>query len=160
MKFTVEGADRKTGDERSVSITALDIEDAQVKASQLGLLVSKVSPRFDGDSSTPPPPPRPNATSDAIRSAAVHAAAVKVVAPDYLPLKILAMVFRIVAFLCYAGAVVCLVLIPGVIGNDQLHEQWPQFLVGAIGSLLIGVFYHGVSAFLVAFRDLTRNSFK
>jgi uncharacterized RDD family membrane protein YckC len=44
MEFNVDGADRATGQERRVTITAFDVADAQRQAVAIGLLVSRIWP--------------------------------------------------------------------------------------------------------------------
>ncbi len=155
------GADKQTGAEKSVNINALDIQDAQTQARKLGLLVSKVTPRVPGNGS---PPQARSSASEAVHAAAAHAAAVKVIAPDYLALKVLASVFRAAAFLCYIVALLCIICIPMAAtggSGDPLHgEPWPEFLIAAMTCAIVGILYHGASAFLLAFRDLVRNSFR
>lgn len=45
MKFTIDGADKRTGDDHTVIITANDAQDAEYKAKLMGLLVNRVNPR-------------------------------------------------------------------------------------------------------------------
>ena len=55
MKYSVSGADKNTGDERTLIISATDEKDAEQQARQMGLLVSAVIERgeFSGSPAKP-----------------------------------------------------------------------------------------------------------
>lgn len=55
MKFTVEGADRETGEEMSVTVEATDAAAAGLRANKMGMMVTKVT----GAQDTAPPKSAP-----------------------------------------------------------------------------------------------------
>jgi len=144
-RFQIEGADKDTGDERSVTVTAMDYEDAHAQAKRRGLLVSRVTPA--------------TAESDVLHSVSPSPRTVKLAPPEYRGLKALASLFLAGAILAYACGVISLVGLVLAVSNFNAGSIM-QCLVAAAASLLVGIFYHGISQVLLAFRDLVRNSFK
>jgi hypothetical protein len=156
MKYSVTGADKKTCEERTIIISAVNEKDAEKQARDMGLLVSVVLDRgeYSGtpDTATPQPPPLENRIAMATVSPLV-----------YSGLRGLATLFWINAVIGYVlglgcffvGTIMCLVSIV-----KRLDEPLgaPLMFYG-IGVFIAGMVSHGIAEFFLAFRDLVRNSF-
>ena len=104
MKFTVEGADEKTGQEQKIVVSARDAKDAERQARYAGILVSKVRER-DQEESLPYASP-----SAAAKEMSLKATAVNLNAPDSTALKTMSHVFFAFACIGYFAAAILLVL--------------------------------------------------
>ena len=76
-----------------------------------------------------------------------------------MALQTMALVFWIFAMIMYVGAFIFFVFAVNA-GNGQPDLNVPESIAGIASCLVLGVLYHGISAFLDAFRDMARNSFK
>jgi hypothetical protein len=159
MKYSVTGADKETGDERTIIISATDTQDAERQARRLGLLISSITPRGQVE------PPQ-SASAAMVKSASLNAAAVAINAPDYAALQTMARVFFVFACMAYALTLILLGAV-ALLTYERIKGQEPslvlssfEYAVDALGVLLVGIFNHGISVFFVAFRDLVRNSFR
>jgi hypothetical protein len=162
MRFTVEGADLKTGDDRTVIISATNAADAEGQARKMGLVVSRIWAN-DSEQVVPPIPTIQLAAKDM----SLKAAAVQMNAPDYSTLKTFASLFFVFAVLAYVIAgIVAVVAIISLFATVATRGQSLAGLMSAplifysVGWIVVGIFNQGTSAILLAFRDLVRNSFR
>jgi len=161
MRFTVEGADAKTGDERTVIISATDSRDAEKEARGMGILISRVTPRHEADGMS-----EPLASQVAAKTMSLKAAAVEINAPDYAALRTMSHVFFMFACIGYALCVACLIATAVLIAitirtkDDDIKQFAIYAALASLGAIINGIINHGVSVFLLAFRDLVRNSFR
>jgi hypothetical protein len=161
MKFTVEGADLKTGDDRTVIISATDAKDAEGQARKMGLVVARISPNDAG-----PLPSLALAHEGAAEGVSLKAPAVQINAPDYPELETMSRVLSFAALLCYGVTVVLLASTIAAIretnetGSDDAKMRAIQISLLALAVIVGGIIVHGMSVFFTAFRDLVRNSFR
>ncbi|MGA2585208.1 MAG: DUF308 domain-containing protein [Tepidisphaeraceae bacterium] len=156
MKFTVEGADAKTGREKTIVVNGYDKADAEQQGRAAGLLIHRVTPADNA-------PPARLATAALASPGTISGLAG---APDYAGLRMVSRIFFAAAVLSYLCGV--LLLIWGIIQIIQaMQTQDPEqkaaailICEGAIGVFFGGIINHGVSEFLGAFRDMARNSFR
>jgi hypothetical protein len=159
MKYSVTDADKNTGDERTIIISAANKLEAEDQARRLGLLVSSVTPREAIEEQAP------SASAAVAKSMSLKAAAVAINAPDYAAIKTLSRVFFACACIEYAATVILLAVVALLtferIKGDEPTVDVPNYEVAftALWVLLSGILSHGISVVLVAFRDLVRNSF-
>jgi hypothetical protein len=161
MRFTVEGADLKTGDDRTIIISATDAKDAEDQARKMGLVVSRIWANETESPASPAPP-----SEAAAMDMPMMAAAMTLNAPDYPSLKTMSRVFSLMAFVGYLVAILSLAIAAFFIFNT-VRTQSDEAKTIAIDSSLVAIITalgaiiaHGVSAFFSAFRDLVRNSFR
>jgi hypothetical protein len=148
MKFNVEGADEKTGDERTVRITAYDQDEAERIGRRMGLLVSKVEPTEEPVATSAEPPPT------------------KTVVPGYRGLQVISLLFRVNALLAYTIGGVMAVAAAVFLLRSMKHHAADEGLIAiqafgfAVAAIFEGMISHGICEFFNAFRDLVRNSFQ
>ncbi len=170
MRWNVEGADARTGNERVIQVDAIDRIEAEYKARKQGLLVSAVhesavktdaeklddlvgeprnaEPKIDF---TPPPvvpyQSRPSHTP----------------IPDYGGLKIARAVLGAFAALYYLlGGLAILAAIFMTVTKESSMGALGAFTVTIYGVICFmgGGILHGLSAACSALRDIARNSFR
>ncbi len=174
MRWNVEGADGRTGEEHVYPIDADSAEQAEQTARNHGVLVSAVhralvqpqQDELDDLASAamtrtvrigPPPAPAPSAESPLIAYHSPTTPSADV--PDYFGLRIgssVLMVFAILYYLTAAAALATGIYIAGRQG------PWVAltFLLWALVAAMIGGLLQALSAACVALRDMARNSFR
>jgi hypothetical protein len=169
MQYLIEGADKSTGEDRSVIVNAINTQDAQNQAASMNLLVSRLVPHAGGflnkqavveyasPAATPTAPPQRG---------------LQIGPPRYLGLQIASFIIGVCAFVCYVvAAIIGLVAIFSIGSATQQPNAFgpPQALAttsGVAGLLLAfwifaaGAVQHGLSAACIALRDIARNSFR
>jgi len=158
MKYSVTGADKNTGDERTVIISASDEKDAERQAREMGLLVSAVFRR--GDLEGKPPKPA------SIKLPNIVAAAATGGVPYYGALKAIGFVFKVNAAVGYLGGAVAFCIGIYVMATAAAKGDHEAVMIGveivlwglaAAGEAVIS---QGIGECFGAFRDLVRNSFR
>jgi hypothetical protein len=166
MQYLIEGADKSTGQDRSVIVSADNPRDAQRQAEEMNLLISSVVPHAAGipnpkpvdyaSSRTPPPDLSPAQTK---------------VPPRYIGLQIASLVLGASCLIFYGLAglsgIMALFAVaaaarpptpfgppPGFAAMSGLAGFWIALCLFAAAAV-----QHGLSAACTALRDIARNSF-
>lgn len=185
MRWIIEGADRSTGVERSVTVEAPDAAQAEQLGRLVGLLVSSLGPApgaLADHSAAPPidatpvmpadlihPRPDPSAPARAalpVSYAGRHAEPVSIL-PDYFALRIGASALRILGIVCFAlGLLSLLLTLPILLAGLRFQSSGgPGELLSALGTLAesmvpigAGILLYTLGGAAQALRDLARNS--
>ncbi|HEY1629619.1 MAG TPA: hypothetical protein VGF52_07150 [Tepidisphaeraceae bacterium] len=173
MQWIVEGADKSSGEDRVISVDALDKAQAEQVAARQGILVSEVRPpTFStpaeklaamsadaGDSQILSTTTLAGAVN--YRSPAV--AAVVIAAPEYAGLKIGSTILMIVAMLYYIlTAFILFALIITAVRASSMPIFYLPVVPGIFAAMVtfaMGGVLHAASAACLAIRDMARNSF-
>jgi hypothetical protein len=174
MRWDVEGADTRTGQDRILTIEAESSARAEAQAREQGLLVSAVRQRAIPIDAQNEVPPLEVIAAELPRTASVEYARPmdQTTPPDYRGLRIGATFLRIFAFASYAlGAIAIIQLIVSLFqmllaalqfGGSPFRSDLVETFVQAVISLwplLIGVLLQSAADACRALRDIARNSF-
>jgi hypothetical protein len=174
MRWNVEGADGRTGEEHVYPIDPDTAEDAEQKARDHGVLVSAVhralvqstNDQLDELAAAsmsrtarvgPAPVPAPSVESPPIAYRSPDTPGAQV--PAYLGLRIGSSVLMIFAVLYYISAAVALTIGIYVAGQQGVFVA-ATFLLWALVAAMIGGLLQALSAACIALRDIARNSFR
>jgi hypothetical protein len=163
MKFTVTGADAKTGDDHVLIIDAANLDDAQSKARSMGLLVASIEPR-NPPPTAPPTPATPPRDDDEAMVKLYLSKPVK-----YFGLQIAGSVLGVSAILLYVaafGAFLAAIHPASSGGTDSINhdalgmvDAQELYIAYALLFFSAGAIQHGLSAACLALRDIAINSF-
>jgi hypothetical protein len=151
VQYLVEGADRSSGEDRTVIFSAENEADLRRQIEAMGILVSNAKPW------SPPTPvqyatPAPSQTTNL---------------PNYIGLQIASLVLGISCVCFYLAALV--LLIAGLLAMNSNAPSQPFMpspaatapfdLAAALGAFAAAAIQHGLSTGCKALRDIARNSF-
>ena len=175
MKWTVTGADQRSGVDRTIEVDADTERQAVDLARSLGLFTSSIQPAVapGAAESLPsldeevvendqvdfvpvPESPRPRPVAYATPETSRRA-------PTYVGLRIGATILGIMALLYYAAALVMLFVMLGTVGRMAPFMDLTTFGLMMLWVLMIasaGGLMHALSAGCTALRDIARNSFR
>lgn len=171
MRWTVVGADKNTGQERSITVEASTEADAEKLANRAGLIVSDVSPvdalvELAQANQAKPPPRTPTPIVADYRTPEPEPPRS---VPSYIGLKIGSIILGVFAAIYYAiGALIWITTFAEMSNNPTPNRAPPPgAMYGVAGTLVVGLIFgmvggllHAFSAGCVALRDIARNSFK
>lgn len=157
MLWSVEGADKNTGEERVIFVEAMTEAGAAEAASNEGVLASKIFP--GGGSTISQPPIMPQPVAYASSSGRYRAT------PDYKMVRVGSTVMRILGIVLFVIAGLCIVggiLIALFASNGPIDESLFIMAASAAYGLIFSIWgflclFGGAVA--VAIRDSARNSF-
>jgi hypothetical protein len=154
MQFNVAGADINSGEDRLITISAMDRRDAEKRAREKGLFVSSVSP---------------SDLTSALRVADDEPAGkTRPILPRYFGLRFARIVLLFQTFICYIAGTLLLVATIAHLASES-HGHWPapedvvavwRHLVAGVGFLAAGALLHGVAEACRAIRDIASRSFE
>lgn len=164
MKWAIQCADAKTGQEFSLIVDADSQADAEAQARKKGLLVWEIIPAGEPAAVDRQSP----ATETQIRKVnPVDYAIARSEVPDYRGLRWGASALRIMAYLCYVLGILALISIVLEIykygSNTFAGAVWLSSvfqLVMFLWPLVLGLFFHVLAEACTALRDIARNSFR
>ena len=161
MQYLIEGADKSSGQDRSVIVSADNPREAEKQAEEMDLLISSVKPHAAGIPS-----------GKAIEYASPRAGVdLRNVPPRYLGLQIASILLGVSCAMFYGlAALVAIVSIlvsataaqvPGQLVPMRVFAAATGFsgLMYALMLFACGAIQHGLSAGCSALRDIARNSF-
>lgn len=170
--FMVHGSHKRTGEDVAFPLTADSKSAAELEASRRGVLVEKVVPNSPPPAVTHVAPPVAKLLEDidGRKSTADYATAAgwsgatmgdRNSSPQYLGLQRASWLLFIAGIICYVVAVVA----PTIAAfnpdpNLSSAENIINLVARLLGLAIAGVLFQGAAAFLWAFRDLVRNSFR
>jgi hypothetical protein len=161
MKYLIEGADKTTGDDRRIIISAESASEAQNKAGAMGILVSTVQAR-ESEPDQPIAVPSREDLIDEIEEREVTGGLTPKAAqratrnpsrPEYTGLKYASNMLGFLGAFSYVIAVFAFL----VYADDGAGGE--GFFI-FLSLLIVGTMQLGMSAACVALRDIARNSFR
>jgi hypothetical protein len=157
MKYSVEGADKTTGDDREIIISAESIADARNKASAMGILVSNVQAR-ESESDGPIAKPSKNdllnelEETELLTPKAPRRETPPPSLPEYTGLKFASNVLGFLGVFSYVVGVFAWLTYADDGAGGAGFFIFLSLLIG-------GTMQLGMAAACVALRDIARNSF-
>jgi hypothetical protein len=155
-QYLIEGADKSTGEDRTIIIEANSEADARAKAATMGILVSQVKP-WPRSLSEPVPVSYETPSQPATSPKAP---------PAYLGLKIASFVLGVSCLFFYVGPAILVVqAIMAMNSSPQpAFVRNPAFgagvdLAAAFSAFAAGAIQHGLSTGCIALRDIAKNTF-
>jgi len=155
MQYLIEGADKETGEDRTVIIDADNEADLRAKIKAMGILVSHAKLW-----NAPAAPPVAVNYATPAPTHIVSSARPRI--PGYFGLQFASLILGISATLFYAIAV--LAFIASISSTRNFNSPYAGVGVLVQGMVIIsllaaGGIQHGLSAACTALRDIARNSF-
>jgi hypothetical protein len=158
MRYRVDGINRATGTEVSLTIGADSVVAAEAMAEFRGVEVHEVRQEIEGDEDA-----LARAASSA-RSSPAPPKTVTMSTPYYAGILLGAGVLRVMAVIWYltAGFMLISVLTSALSPNQGIVLKWEAVtfqLAGVLGFAAGGAILHMLASLSIALRDIARNSF-
>lgn len=174
MRWTVEGADKQTGDERTIEVEANSRADAEKLAAQRGILVSRVLSAgevnaaqlealaaMQGERVWEEKPTIAYATPSPTPSAIETTVTDRPYAPNYAGLQVASILFWVLWALAWVGGLVLLgIAIVGSYRTPLIGAGLFFAFFDLIVSFVSGCIFMALASGCEALRDMARNSWR
>ena len=160
MKYTVVGADKTTGNDRTVVITATGPDDAQEKARGMGLLINQVEARTTADDEMPS---RGEVLGELEEAEYLNPKTPRVTLPrpptvTYSRLTVAAGILVVASGISLAVGIIA--FIAGLVGLLAGKDDAEFVVVFGVSSMFSAAIQYGLSGACEALRDIAINSWK